>query len=496
MNCIKFIHTLASCMLLSVSLNAQVYDPYEPYTYTKSDSTQPLTLTCFSLDQERTKWIKFTMRDEIVYHLKAEFGDKDEFCTLGWRGNYVFSYAEIECMKGSIESDVKIIDYQDAAVKQYDVRDFFSDDAHIIWNDYTKEYGYVTVTLFSWVPGGKVPDEKGITYDENNSYRLYKACKERDFETGSFLLTTSSNRNNSGSVIFKFTTKEQAETLIERIKKYGKTTDPYAGDPNPYTYTLDHKTNSKITLSKEDLGCSHEHMTCYNIVKDGMIWSAITDSTSDMERNRRFAKTSLSSIPIKSITSCEYRSVLQGWCATFTAAKDGVVNTYDFAQGRRGICSVSLGKDAVAGGYTGSNVLITYFDSKEEALAFYQKTGLTVTFEEKEPERYNYTSSYSYSQTSSSSEEEAEAPATNTVSTEKEIQSVVITIKNTGADVLELYYQKKAGSRDNYSFRVQKGQSSKLTIPVGCSVFYNQNGGRGSLIFTASEDMNGTTKTL
>lgn len=77
-----------------------------------------------------------------------------------------------------------------------------------------------------------------------------------------------------------------------------------------------------------------------------------------------------------------------------------------------------------------------------------------------------------------------------------EAQEVKIKIKNTGSDVAEMYYQKSPGSKDNYSFRVQKGQSADLKINVGCSLFFNVKGGRGPLILTATNAMDGTTQVV
>jgi hypothetical protein len=77
-----------------------------------------------------------------------------------------------------------------------------------------------------------------------------------------------------------------------------------------------------------------------------------------------------------------------------------------------------------------------------------------------------------------------------------EAQEVKIKIRNTGSDVAEMYYQKSPGSKDNYSFRVQKGQSAELKINVGCGLFYNVKGGRGPLILTATKAMDGTTQVV
>ncbi|MBK8369477.1 MAG: hypothetical protein IPL10_19420 [Bacteroidetes bacterium] len=88
----------------------------------------------------------------------------------------------------------------------------------------------------------------------------------------------------------------------------------------------------------------------------------------------------------------------------------------------------------------------------------------------------------------------------NTISQPAQVKSeaeeVKIKIKNTGSDVAEMYYQKSPGSRDNYSFRVQKGQSAELKINVGCSLFFNVKGGRGPLILTATKAMDGTTQVV
>lgn len=100
----------------------------------------------------------------------------------------------------------------------------------------------------------------------------------------------------------------------------------------------------------------------------------------------------------------------------------------------------------------------------------------------------------------SSSEENTSTTQNNTTSQPAQVKSeaeeVKIKIKNTGSDVAEMYYQKSPSSRDNYSFRVQKGQSAELKINVGCSLFFNVKGGRGPLILTATKAMDGTTQVV
>ena len=88
------------------------------------------------------------------------------------------------------------------------------------------------------------------------------------------------------------------------------------------------------------------------------------------------------------------------------------------------------------------------------------------------------------------------SPTSQTAQAKEEITEVKIKIKNTGSDVAEMYYQKSPGSRDNYSFRVQKGQNAELKINVGCSLFFNVKGGRGPLILTATKAMDGTTQVV
>jgi hypothetical protein len=88
------------------------------------------------------------------------------------------------------------------------------------------------------------------------------------------------------------------------------------------------------------------------------------------------------------------------------------------------------------------------------------------------------------------------SPSTSNTVAKEEKTEVKINIKNATSDVLELFYQKNVGTKDNNSFRIQKGQSDDVKLCVGCSIFYNVKNSRGPLLLTATKEMDGTTKTI
>lgn len=143
--------------------------------------------------------------------------------------------------------------------------------------------------------------------------------------------------------------------------------------------------------------------------------------------------------------------------------------------------------------YDDSNNKIDRYYKTHESLNDKSTTMVTyVKFTSKEKSEAFYNSLMSSAPTESSSN----ARSVTTSVAKEENAEIKLNIKNATADVLELFYQKAPGSKDNTSFRVQKGQSDDVKLCVGCSIFYNVKNSRGPLILTATKDMDGTTRTI
>lgn len=143
-----------------------------------------------------------------------------------------------------------------------------------------------------------------------------------------------------------------------------------------------------------------------------------------------------------------------------------------------------------------SNVYMVYTENNSyKSESQYLRTHVHFPDKESAEKFYNNVMSGSSSEENTSTTT-SNSPTSQTAQAKEEITEVKIKIKNTGSDVAEMYYQKSPGSRDNYSFRVQKGQSAELKINVGCSLFFNVKGGRGPLILTATKAMDGTTQVV
>jgi hypothetical protein len=173
-----------------------------------------------------------------------------------------------------------------------------------------------------------------------------------------------------------------AEEFIKKIKKYGKTSDPYGGDPNPLTYTLDYKTGKTITLKKEDITFHNDTYTDFTFVNDQKLWIITIDSTLDSQMEIKIPKTTIRSIPIEFIDKGDFEEHYvtdRGNMVEirFISTNDGVVDTYSFGEFRRGICRANIGKIDKANGYSGANSILFYLKDVSALEELLKKLGKT-----------------------------------------------------------------------------------------------------------------------
>lgn len=362
-------------ILMTKVVFGQTYDPHTPYTYQKSDTTKPISKIYFSWNEEKQGWTKLTMRDPIVDSSEYSSYEGKTYYHLGWRDEFTFVYSEMETMKSSTPTETKMND--DGEIIQYDVRDFLASNELIVIN---RLYDYVQLTIHSWVPGG-IYDfyGDGQLIDYNDNIKIYKGGKRRNHDTGIFEDNFRSCHRTEGRVRLRFKNEQQMKEILEKIRKYGKKTDPYIGDPNPLTYTLNSKTNEKITLNREDIIISYGGYTDFLFVKDALVWHVEIDSSKNTTTDKWDSKATIQNIPISSIThgDFEIKYTDRGHvCETRLISKsDGVVNDYDFGLNRRGISTRNIGKEMIAKGYNGANNLFIYFKDEQHLRDFLAKIG-------------------------------------------------------------------------------------------------------------------------
>ena len=387
--------TFAFFVLITIPflVKSQEYDPFAPYTFIKNDTSKTIQFSCVSFNEGNTASFRFNFRDPVVLKqtnvsTRGSYERQDEYTLFGWRSETVFSYTTIETNPNAVAPNIQVTGYKDIEVKQFDVRDFYSDDAHLVWSWDRGSSLYYKLTIYSWVPGGEHVYEDGKPYNSNDMYRICKAYKERKSETGDVELVTNNSRyeNADGSVTLLFEKKEMAEELIKKIKKYGKTSDPYGGDPNPLTYTLDYKTGKTITLKKEDITFHNDTYTDFTFVNDQKLWIVTIDSTLDSQMEIKIPKTTIHSIPISSIDKGDYEEQANSDRGPVVEIRlistaEGVVDTYAFGEFRRGICRTNIGKIDLANGYSGANSILFYLkdvSALEELLKKLGKTSISM----------------------------------------------------------------------------------------------------------------------
>ncbi|AEA42991.1 hypothetical protein [Fluviicola taffensis] len=385
--------TFAFFVLITIPflVKSQEYDPFTPYSFIKNDTNKTILFSCVSFKEGNASAIRYNFRDPVVMKqqnvaTRGSYDRQDEYHLLGWRSETVFSYTNVECDANGVAPNINVTGYKDIDVKHFDVRDFYSDDAHIIWRWDRDATLYYKLTLYSWVPGGDHVYEDGKPYNSNDMCRICKAYKERNSETGEVEMVTNESRyeNADGKVIFYFETKEMAAELISKIKKYGKATDPYKGDVNPFVFTLDHKTGKTITLKKEDITFHNDTYTDFTFVNDQKLWIVTIDSTLDSQMEIKIPKTTIRSIPIEFIDKGDFEEHYvtdRGNMVEirFISTNDGVVDTYSFGEFRRGICRANIGKIDKANGYSGANSVLFYlkdYSAMEELLKKLGKTSI------------------------------------------------------------------------------------------------------------------------
>lgn len=372
-------------------VNGQQYDPHAPYSFIKNDTSKTIQFSCVSFNEGNTASFRFNFRDPVVLKqanvsTRGSYERQDEYTLFGWRSETVFSYTTIETNPNAVAPNIQVTGYKDIEVKQFDVRDFYSDDAHLVWSWDRGSSLYYKLTIYSWVPGGEHVYEDGKPYNSNDMYRICKAYKERKSETGDVELVTNDSRyeNADGKVTFYFETKEMAEELISKIKKYGKATDPYNGDVNPFVFTLDHKTGKTITLKKEDITFHNDTYTDFTFVNDQKLWIVTIDSTLDSQMEIKIPKTTIRSIPIEFIDKGDFEEHYVTDRGNMVEIRlistaEGVVDTYSFGEFRRGICRANIGKIDKANGYSGANSVLFYLkdvSAQEELLKKLGKTSI------------------------------------------------------------------------------------------------------------------------
>lgn len=376
---------------LKFVVNGQQYDPFAPYTFIKSDTSKTIQFSCVSYNEGNTEAVRYNFRDPVVLKqanvaTRGSYERQDEYTLFGWRSETVFSYTTIETNPNAVAPNIQVTGYKDIEVKQFDVRDFYSDDAHLVWSWDRGASLYYKLTIYSWIPGGEHVYEDGKPYNSNDMYRICKAYKERKSETGDVELVTNDSRyeNADGSVTLLFEKKEMAEELIKKIKKYGKSTDPYGGDPNPLTFTLDYKTGKNITLKNEDITIHNSTYTDFIFIKEAKLWIVTIDSTYDNMKSIKIPKTTIHSIPISSIDKGDYEEQSNSDRGPVVEIRllsntEGVVDTYAFGEFRRGICRTNIGKMDHANGYSGANSVLFYlkdYSAMEELLKKLGKTSI------------------------------------------------------------------------------------------------------------------------
>lgn len=383
--------TFAFLVLITIPflVKSQEYDPFAPYTFIKNDTSKTIQFSCVSFNEGNTASFRFNFRDPVVLKqvnvsTRGSYERQDEYTLFGWRSETVFSYTTIETNPNAVAPNIQVTGYKDIEVKQFDVRDFYSDDAHLVWSWDRGSSLYYKLTIYSWVPGGEHVYEDGKPYNSNDMYRICKAYKERKSETGDVELVTNDSRyeNTDGSVTLLFEKKEMAEELIKKIKKYGKATDPYKGDVNPFVFTLDHKTGKTITLKKEDISFHNDTYTDFTFVNDQKLWIVTIDSTLDSQMEIKIPKTTILSIPIEFIEKGDFEEHYvtdRGNMVEirFISKNDGVVDTYSFGEFRRGICRANIGKIDKANGYSGANSVLFYLKDVSALEELLKKLGKT-----------------------------------------------------------------------------------------------------------------------
>lgn len=387
----KISQSLSLLILVTIQfvVNGQQYDPFVPYAFIKNDTSKTIQFSCVSFNEGNTASFRFNFRDPVVLKqvnvsTRGSYELQDEYTLFGWRSETVFSYTTIETNPNAVAPNIQVTGYKDIEVKQFDVRDFYSDDAHLVWSWDRGSSLYYKLTIYSWVPGGEHVYEDGKPYNSNDMYRICKAYKERKSETGDVELVTNDSRyeNADGSVTLLFEKKEMAEELIKKIKKYGQTSDPYGGDPNPLTYTLDYKTGKTITIKKEDITFHNDTYTDFTFVNYQKLWIVTIDSTLDSQMEIKIPKTTIRSIPIEFIDKGDFEEHYVSDRGNmveirFISTNDGVVDTYSFGEFRRGICRTNIGKTDKANGYTGANSVLFYLKDVSALEELLKKLGKT-----------------------------------------------------------------------------------------------------------------------
>lgn len=73
---------------------------------------------------------------------------------------------------------------------------------------------------------------------------------------------------------------------------------------------------------------------------------------------------------------------------------------------------------------------------------------------------------------------------------------IKVKLQNKGKEKIEIFYQKKAGTKDLTGATINQSSTITITVEAGSQIYYKVKGIKGPLLLTITADMNGTTQII
>lgn len=84
----------------------------------------------------------------------------------------------------------------------------------------------------------------------------------------------------------------------------------------------------------------------------------------------------------------------------------------------------------------------------------------------------------------------------NIVKTTIFYDEIKVKLQNKGKEKIEIFYQKKAGTKDLTGATINQSSTITINVEAGSQIYYKVKGSKGPLLLTITAEMNGTTQII
>jgi hypothetical protein len=76
------------------------------------------------------------------------------------------------------------------------------------------------------------------------------------------------------------------------------------------------------------------------------------------------------------------------------------------------------------------------------------------------------------------------------------VDEIKVKLQNKGKEKIEIFYQKKSGTKDLTGATINQSSTITITVEAGSQIYYKVKGSKGPLLLTITADLNGTTQII